>query len=259
MHETRSFRLARPAISILALTLSLLTTSARAQECCLIGGRKLTARQAGYVHTLASSIAQELPGSRAEKATTLAYVTWWALREGLLNLKQPHLFSSCTTSLASGCCTDIHVELLDTCKPLPATVTPKSCPAQHNKNERPCSVHDLLLARGPLDWLPRCTPLPKAWMCWLSKVPRRAGKPARVPASKTISVFPRGFPGWNSPAEPSFRRRSSGRTSPSHARLPHSSAAIRHTKSNWTAEDIIAVVASLWPPGLNIESWTYPI
>ena len=140
MRETRSFRLARPAISILALTLSLLATSARAQECCLVGGHKLTARQAGYVHTLASLIAQELPGSRAERATTLAYVTWWALREGILSLQQPHRFSSCTASLPSGCCTDIHVDFLGICEPLPATLTPKSCPVQHKKNERPCST-----------------------------------------------------------------------------------------------------------------------
>jgi thioredoxin reductase (NADPH) len=53
-------------------------------------------------------------------------------------------------------------------------------------------VRDLVvIGAGPAGWRPRCTGHRRAWTCSFWSRPRRAGRRARAPASRTISDSPR--------------------------------------------------------------------
>jgi hypothetical protein len=72
----------------------------------VVNGRTLDATQESRVRWIASNTVPRVPGTRDERLVKSARVTWWSLKEGVLNVSNPHSYSNCGgTRLAplSGC------------------------------------------------------------------------------------------------------------------------------------------------------------
>ncbi len=65
-----------------------------------VNGHVLTDRQAGWVHYVAYCAVPHMQGARADRLTAAARVSWWSLKEGVLDATGPNPvgFSLCTTS-----------------------------------------------------------------------------------------------------------------------------------------------------------------
>jgi hypothetical protein len=48
------------------------------------------------VRYIATHVVPELPGSASERLDTAGYVTWWALKEGVLDVNNPLSYSNCS-------------------------------------------------------------------------------------------------------------------------------------------------------------------
>jgi len=74
-------------------------------------GRQLTATQESRIRWIASNTVPRLQGStRDERLTKASRVAWWALKEGVLDLSNPWVYSNCNTT--SG---DVRIGPLEVC------------------------------------------------------------------------------------------------------------------------------------------------
>jgi hypothetical protein len=62
----------------------------------LVRGVELDAKQELWVRYIAAHVVPQLPGSASERIDKSAYVTWWALKEGVLNVNNPLSYSNCS-------------------------------------------------------------------------------------------------------------------------------------------------------------------
>jgi hypothetical protein len=61
----------------------------------VVAGTQLAAGQAKWVRHIAEEIVPQMKGSRADRIAKAAEVTWWSLKEGVLELDQPLPYSNC--------------------------------------------------------------------------------------------------------------------------------------------------------------------
>lgn len=61
-----------------------------------VRGIDLDAEQDLWVRYIAAEIVPQVPGSSSERIDKSAYVTWWALKEGVLNVNNPLSYSNCS-------------------------------------------------------------------------------------------------------------------------------------------------------------------
>ncbi len=61
-----------------------------------VRGVQLTVRQELWVRYMAQHVVPKLPGSAAERFDKAAYVAWWALKEGVINVNNPLSYSNCS-------------------------------------------------------------------------------------------------------------------------------------------------------------------
>lgn len=61
-----------------------------------VRGVKLDAEQELWVRYIAEQVVPKLPGSANERIDKSAYVTWWSLKEGVLNVNNPLSYSNCS-------------------------------------------------------------------------------------------------------------------------------------------------------------------
>jgi hypothetical protein len=62
----------------------------------VVRGVTLGARQELWVRHIATRVVPELVGSASERIEKAAYVTWWALKEGVLDVNNPLSYSNCS-------------------------------------------------------------------------------------------------------------------------------------------------------------------
>lgn len=74
-----------------------------------VRGVLLTGNPARAIRRIATEVVDELPGTRAERLDKAAYVTWWALKEGVLDLDNPFVYSNCNFP------PDRHIGALEIC------------------------------------------------------------------------------------------------------------------------------------------------
>jgi len=74
-----------------------------------VRGVKLDAEQDLWVRTIARHVVADVPGSAAERIDKSAHVTWWALKEGVLNVNNALSYSNCSFP------PDQHIGPLETC------------------------------------------------------------------------------------------------------------------------------------------------
>jgi hypothetical protein len=72
-------------------------------------GTQLGAGQAAWVRHIAKAIVPQMKGSRADRIAKAAEVTWWSLKEGVLELDDPLSYSNCHFP------PDQHIGPLDVC------------------------------------------------------------------------------------------------------------------------------------------------
>lgn len=61
-----------------------------------VRGVELSARQELWVRYIAEHVVPHVPGSASERIDKSAYVTWWALKEGVLDVNNPLSYSNCS-------------------------------------------------------------------------------------------------------------------------------------------------------------------
>lgn len=69
--------------------------SATGTPSLVVRGQTLSAQQARWVRFVASDVVPEMRGDRATRLSRAAEVTWWALKEGVLDLANPFAYSNC--------------------------------------------------------------------------------------------------------------------------------------------------------------------
>ncbi|MBK7583629.1 MAG: hypothetical protein IPI67_25975 [Myxococcales bacterium] len=74
-----------------------------------VNGVKLDSEQELWVRYIAREIVPKLPGTAAERVDKGAYVTWWSLKEGVLNVNNPLSYSNCSVP------PDQHIGPLELC------------------------------------------------------------------------------------------------------------------------------------------------
>ncbi len=80
------------------------------QATLVVAGHELWAREAEWVAYIAREVVPLLEGSREERLTAAARVTWWSLKEGVLDLDDALSYSNC-----SGPAGDQHIGPIDVC------------------------------------------------------------------------------------------------------------------------------------------------
>jgi hypothetical protein len=80
------------------------------QQGLWVNGYALTSTQAQWVKWIATYSVPKLLGSRETRLTVASRVAWWSLKEGVLDLSNPFVYSNCNTT--SG---DQRIEPLATC------------------------------------------------------------------------------------------------------------------------------------------------
>ena len=75
----------------------------------IVAGTPLSANRAKWVDHIAKEIVPQLMGSEEERIEKAAVVTWWSLKEGVLDLPQPLSYSNCHFP------PDQHIAALDVC------------------------------------------------------------------------------------------------------------------------------------------------
>ena len=78
----------------------------------VVNGRALNPLEAKWVRHIAAKVLPALPGSPSEQRAMAARVTWWSLKEGILDVRNPFAYSNCNSS--SG---DALIGALETCGP----------------------------------------------------------------------------------------------------------------------------------------------
>jgi hypothetical protein len=66
-----------------------------AKVACVVHTHTLPALSCQYLHEIAFEIVPLLEGTRDQKLTSAARVAWWSLKEGILSLKNPYVYSNC--------------------------------------------------------------------------------------------------------------------------------------------------------------------
>lgn len=61
----------------------------------VVNGHRLLTNEEAAVRWLAANTVARVPGTLSEKLTTVSRVGWWSLKEGVLNLANPHSYSNC--------------------------------------------------------------------------------------------------------------------------------------------------------------------
>lgn len=79
---------------------------------CVVNGHGVDEPACGWLHHIARTVVPLLAGSRDDALTAAARVAWWSLKEGVLFLDNPIVYSSCNT--ASG---DRRIGPLEVCEP----------------------------------------------------------------------------------------------------------------------------------------------
>jgi hypothetical protein len=62
---------------------------------CVVNGHTVPAASCQFLHEIAFQVIPPLAGTRDEKLTNAARVAWWSLKEGILSLQNPYLYSNC--------------------------------------------------------------------------------------------------------------------------------------------------------------------
>jgi len=62
---------------------------------CVVNGHTVPAASCQFLHEIAFQIIPPLAGTRDEKLTSAARVAWWSLKEGILSLANPYVYSNC--------------------------------------------------------------------------------------------------------------------------------------------------------------------
>ena len=83
-----------------------------------VNGYKLSTNQERWVRYIAGKVIPQLLGAtRNERIQTASISTWWALKEGVLSLKDPLTYSSCSQTKKNGTYKDVRLDSLETCDP----------------------------------------------------------------------------------------------------------------------------------------------
>jgi hypothetical protein len=89
-----------------------LTAEASEPPAMAVNGVALSLAERSWVGYVARSVVPRLGGERATRLTIAARVTWWSLKEGVLDLPNAVLYSNCNTSGG-----DVRIGALDVCGP----------------------------------------------------------------------------------------------------------------------------------------------
>lgn len=68
---------------------------ARPKVPCVVNGHTVPAASCQLLHEIAFEIVPLLSGTRDQKLTNGARVAWWSLKEGILSLQNPYVYSNC--------------------------------------------------------------------------------------------------------------------------------------------------------------------
>jgi hypothetical protein len=77
---------------------------------CVVNGHSVAEPACGWLHYVGREVVPNLEGNRSERLTDAARVAWWSLKEGVLFLQNPIVYSNCHFS--SG---DAYIDPLETC------------------------------------------------------------------------------------------------------------------------------------------------
>lgn len=81
-------------------------------EPCVVNGHAVSEPACTWLHYLAREVVPRLEGTRTERVNAAAVVGWWALKEGVLFLSNPLVYSNC--NFPGG---DQHIGPLESCVP----------------------------------------------------------------------------------------------------------------------------------------------
>jgi hypothetical protein len=84
-------------------------------DAIVVNGTTLTGSTDQWVRFVAAHVVRQLPGTRSEQIQTAALSTWWALKEGILSVKNPVGFSSCSQLKQNGSYKDVRLKVTETC------------------------------------------------------------------------------------------------------------------------------------------------
>ncbi len=76
-------------------TLSITSECGGGRAACVVNGNDVREPACGWLHYVGHRVVPRLPGSREERIDTAAVVAWWALKEGVLFLRNPIVYSNC--------------------------------------------------------------------------------------------------------------------------------------------------------------------
>lgn len=76
-------------------TISLNSDCGGEREACVFNGNTAAEPACGWMHYVARRVVPRLPGDRAARLHTASVVAWWALKEGVMFLPNPIVYSNC--------------------------------------------------------------------------------------------------------------------------------------------------------------------
>lgn len=78
----------------------------------VVAGHELWPQEAAWIEYIGHEVVPDLAGSRHERLVTAARASWWALKEGVLDLEDALEYSNCNRPWG-----DVHIGPVDTCDP----------------------------------------------------------------------------------------------------------------------------------------------
>ncbi len=82
-----------PTDATYALTVTSTCSGERAP--CVVNGNDVREPACGWLHYVGRRVVPHLPGSRERRVDVAAVVSWWALKEGVMFLQNPIVYSNC--------------------------------------------------------------------------------------------------------------------------------------------------------------------
>ncbi|HET6585755.1 MAG TPA: SH3 domain-containing protein [Nannocystaceae bacterium] len=78
----------------------------------VVAGHELWPQEAAWIEYIGEQVVPDLAGSRHDRLVTAARASWWALKEGVLDLPDALAYSNCNRPWG-----DVHIGPVDTCDP----------------------------------------------------------------------------------------------------------------------------------------------
>jgi hypothetical protein len=111
-----------------------------------VNGHQLSAPQAQWVRFVAQTILPQLLGDLTGQTTVAARATWWALKEGVLSLDNPHVFCNCNVGPGQDQRCDL--DPLTVCNPGHAWQVGLAAVRSRTSQNRTCSTLSKLSGQG---------------------------------------------------------------------------------------------------------------